>query len=232
MFFAHIVRGPYKLACVRGKPRHHAQLSMEQKEIDKGLTAICGKGFRIGENVHYAPVHVNGRYFNFSPTQRQFLYLLSQNEGNLEKTCNAVGWSREQAEKFFSTRKWREYKERLLATAAVRNGELREFWWEFMHDGAKGYKERYDGVCEMCHQEYHLPPQVAEQYRDDDMNFKFTCGICKTDVKLNYHEEEFKPTREQVQCAVEIGNRVEPKTERVAHTFSDETFVFTTGENA
>jgi hypothetical protein len=202
----------------------------ELKAMAKTLSTDCGKGFLIGNDVYFAPVHVNGKYFHFTPSQTQFLYQLTLHKGDLTAACQMVGWTQEKAVDFFATRKWKEYRERLLATAAVRNGDLREFWWEFMTDGAKGFKERWEGTCSICNQDYKLPPQVAEQYRNDNMDIQFNCKFCQNVVALTYIEEPFKPSREQVQCAVEIGQRVEPKTERVSHSFSDETFIFATGE--
>jgi hypothetical protein len=204
----------------------------ELTEYSQAISTDCGKGFVVGNEVYFAPLHVNGRFFHFKPDQTKFLYLLTKTNGDIEKACTGVAWPREKAEKFFATRKWREYREQLLATAAVRNGDLREFWWEFMFDGARGYTERYVGTCELCKQDYALKPEVIEQYRGDDMVIDFACRICKQPVKLDYQQMPFRPSREQVQCAVEVGNRVEPKTERVAHTFSNETIVFATGEES
>lgn len=186
----------------------------------------CGKGFRIGDTVYMAPVSVGGKYFSFKPEQVRFLYALTKFEGNLEKSCEAVGWAMETAEKFFCTRKWREYREHLVASAVSR--DLKSFWWQFMEDGAKGFQETYKGSCDLCHQEYSLAPQAAETYRDDDMRLKFLCRVCQNAVELTYEQKEFKPTREQVQCAVELGARVEPKREHVSHSFSDETYIFET----
>lgn len=196
----------------------------------QGISTECGKGFAIGGEVYFAPMNVNGRYFHFSVTQTKFLYALTKTKGDVQKAAESVGWTDEQSKRFFTTRKWREYREQILASAGVRNGELRDFWWEFMFDGARGYKEVWEGNCGMCHQEYSLPSQVVEQYRTDDMKMEFSCYICKQPVALEQKKNEFKPTREQVQCAVEIGNRVEPKTERVHHQFSTETYVFAPGD--
>lgn len=101
-----------------------------------------------------------------------------------------------------------------------------------MLDGAKGFQERYNGACELCHQDYHLPPQVAEQYRDDDMILHYACRICLSPVELVYERIPFTPSREQVQCASEIGSRVEPKREHISHSFSEETFSFVTDTEA
>jgi hypothetical protein len=177
-------------------------------------------------------VHLNGRFFSFKPDQTMFLHFLKKYEGSVEKASFAVGWSGEKVAKFFSCRKWREYREMLLAKAATRNGDLVDFWWDFMLDGAKGYTEHWGGSCALCHQEYKLKPAQAELYRDDNMEMKFSCLICKAAVPLEYVQEPFKPSREQVQCASEIGQRVEPKRERVHHTISDETYVFSTGEES
>lgn len=186
----------------------------------------CAKGFRIGNTVYMAPVNVNGRYFSFKPSQICFLYALTKSNGSIESACNAAGWTREKADKFFTTRKWREYREHLIASASTK--DLRSFWWEFMENGAKGFRETYKGACTICHQDYDLPPQVVEFYRNDDMQINFTCRVCTNPIDLAYEREEFKPTREQVQCAAEIGARVEPKREHVSHSFSDETFIFET----
>src|SRR6266571_1381634 len=102
-----------------------------------------------------------------------------------------------------------------------------------MLDGMKGRVEWYEGECSLCHEWYRLKPAVAERYRTDEMKLEMDCGVCRAGVPLVWHEEEFKPSREQVQCASEIGARVEPKTERVAHSFTEEKFTFVTeGEHA
>lgn len=200
------------------------------KEIGKELESECGKGFWIGNQIHFAPIHLNGKFFSFSPEQTMFLHFLKKYEGSIEKASFGVGWTMEKVEKFFSCRKWREYKEMLLAKAATRNGDLVDFWWDFMLDGARGFTEHFAGSCSLCHQDYKLKPAQAELYRDDNMDLKFNCMICKSPVPLEHLKEDFKPSREQVQCASEIGQRVEPKRERVHHSFSEETFVFTSGE--
>jgi len=200
------------------------------REVGKELQTECGKAFWIGGDIHFAPMHLNGHYFSFKPDQTMFLHFLKKYEGSIEKASFAVGWSMEDVGKFFSTRKWRQYKEMLLAKFATRNGDLVDFWWDFMLDGARGYVERYEGACDLCKQDYKLSPAQAAQYQDENLDSKFSCMICKQPVALALTKEEFKPSREQVQCASEIGQRVEPKRERVHHTFSDETYVFSGGE--
>lgn len=200
------------------------------REIGKELQAECGTGFWIGNEMHFPPMLVNGRYFSFKPRQTMFLYLMKKYNGSVEKAATMVGWDKATVDKFFSSRKWRQYRERLLAKAATRNGDLVEEWWNFVVDGMRGYRERYEGVCGLCHEEYSLEPSRVEMYRDDDMKINFECETCKSEVTLQHVQQEFKPSREQVQLSSELGSRVEPKRERVHHTFSEETYVFSPSE--
>lgn len=146
--------------------------------------------------------------------------------------CDAVGWTADQADKFFRCRKWLEYRELLRVRDFIDKGQIKTEWWEFIVDGMRGFKERWVGKCALCHEEYILPPSVAEQYRDDQMKMDFGCRLCKGPVHLEYLKEDFHPSREQVQCAAEAGARVEPKVERKINEFSMDTIAFTEAEVA
>jgi hypothetical protein len=191
------------------------------------MATDCGKGISLNGDYFFAPLVVGGKIFHFSPKQTRFVYLLKKGAGDLALACKEVGWTVEEATKFFSCRKWNEYLELLKAQVCVSKGEIRSEWWDFVTDGMRGFRELWVGACELCHEEYSLAAKLAEQYRDDDMQMKFTCRVCKGPVALTFVKEEFHPNREQVQCAGEIGARVEPKVERKINEFSDETYVWT-----
>jgi hypothetical protein len=205
---------------------------MEMKDMAKDLDANAGvKGLEVGDDLYYAPLVAGGRPFHFKPDQRKFVYLLLKSR-DLKTVCAEVGWSEEKAQRFFRCRKWLEYKELLKVREFVDKGRIKSEWWEFIVDGMRGYKERWMGVCELCHEEYVLPPSIAEQYRDDNMQMVFECRMCKSPVKLEHLKEEFRPSREQVQCAAEAGARVEPKVERKINEFSTDTIAFMEAEVA
>lgn len=196
------------------------------QEVKRGLDQEIGKGFLVGGEYYSPSLRVHGRYFHFRPDQMRFLLALTKTRGDVQAASKAAHWTDERTTKFFSGQKWRQYKEQVLASASVRNGDLRDEWWSFMLNGMKGKVEYYEGTCGLCHQPYKIAPAIAEQYRNDDMKLDMECGLCRSPVALEYREEEFKPSREQVQCASEIGSRVEPKTERISHSFTEETFSF------
>jgi hypothetical protein len=198
----------------------------EQKEQAKELETDTARGLVIGDRTYFAPINADGRPFYFNALQTRFLYFLQKFEGNTQKACKAVEQTPEWAAKFFSTRKWREYRNHLLATSSVRNGSIRNWWWNYAMDGAKGFKEWYEANCPLCNEHHEFSVPEAEMFRNDDMKFEAQCRLCQNPMPIEYKSEEFHPTREQVQFFSEIGARIEPKVERRIHELSDETYVF------
>jgi hypothetical protein len=192
----------------------------------KDLATDSARGLVIGDRTYFAPINQDDKPFYFNQLQTRFLFFLQKFEGKVEKACAAVDQPVEWAGKFFSSRKWRQYRDHLLATASVRNGSMRNWWWQMAIDGAKGYREWYEYECALCHEKAELTPAMASMYQNDDMKFEAQCQLCQTKVDLVYKQEPFKPSREQVQFFSEIGSRIEPKVERRIHELSDETFVF------
>lgn len=190
------------------------------------------RSIRIGDNVLYPPVMVGGRAFQFDAWQNGFLFRLQQYNGDMEKAAHSIGKTVEWAQKFISTRKFREFRNAKLQTMAIRAGNLVDWWWEMGLSGAKGFVEWYQGTCQLCHEENKFTDVEAETFRTDDMAFKAACRVCMQPITLEHHKEDFKPSREQVQFWSEIGQRVSPKIERVQHEFSTETFSFQTEDAA
>lgn len=182
----------------------------------------------IGEVVEYRPLQVGGQAFQFDVMQRRFIYALQKYDGDIEKACNFAQRPMEWAQKFLTSRKFREFRNAHLALTRNPN-ELVGWWWEYGLDGAKGYRECYEASCNLCHEINKYRVSEVEATRDDAMKEHVNCKVCLQPVEAALVREEFKPSREQVQFWAEIGNRVSPKVERMLHSFSDETFVFQTG---
>lgn len=199
----------------------------DQKQL-LALAAGDARAIRIGDTVLYAPVMVGGKAFQFDPWQNGFLYHLQASHGDLEVACRAIGKSLDWAQKFMTTRKFREFRSAKLANAAVSNGALFEEWRETGIAGMRGYRQWWTGACALCHEENVYNEVELESFRQDDMTLHATCKVCFQPVLSEYHKEEFKPSREQVQFWSELGARVSPKIERISHEFSSETFQFQT----
>lgn len=180
----------------------------------------------IGNEVMFAPLQVGGKAYHFNALQTRFLYALQKHNGDIGSACNFVCQPIEWATKFLSSRKFREFRNSKLAALSVRNGDLLEWWWEYGMDGAKGFRECYEGFCLLCKQKNFYQPTEVEMTRDDNMDLHVACKVCLQPVEAEKKREEFKPSREQVQFWSELGNRLSPKIERVNHTFTSETFVF------
>jgi hypothetical protein len=198
-------------------------LTPDDKQLAK---ALSDDAIFIGDRVEYPPLVVGEKSFHFDAFQIRFLAALEQYRGDLVMACNAVGKDLDWANAFLSCRKFNAFKKKKLALSAARNGSLADFWWSEVLDGAKGYKEWYDGPCELCHEPNVFSVAEAEMVRQDDMSFKAACKVCVQPVALIYHREKYSPTREQVQCLQMIGDRKVPKIERVHHEFSTETYSF------
>lgn len=201
---------------------------MEQEEIAKQL-AIPAKALVVGNDVFFPPWKVSGQDFHFNYDQTRFMYFLQENHGDIDRACRLIGKPIDWATKFIASRKFREFRNAKIAEASVRNG-LGEWWWEYGVDGAKGYRECYEAHCSLCKGKSLYRVTEAEMTRDDEMGLHFKCKTCLQDVDAEYKREDVKPTREQVQFWSELGNRLAPKIERVQHSFTDENFVFTSGE--
>lgn len=192
-------------------------------EIMDGQKAIV-----VGDSVTYAPLSIGGRSFHFDSLQIRFLYALQKHKGNLGKACDFVGKSLEWANKFISSRKFKEFRNCKLASMSALNGDLISEWWQFGVDGMRGYKEWYEGNCSICNECNIFTMAEAEMFREDDMTFSAQCKVCMQPIGITHQKEPFKPTREQVQFWDGIGNRKVPKIERVQHEFSNEKMVFIT----
>lgn len=201
-------------------------------KMDRDLAKeIAGedKALIIGDVIMYPPMVVGDKSFHFNALQVRFLSAVQRYKGDLEKACQEVVQPTEWARKFIGSRKFRAFRNAKLAAASARNGDLADWWWETGLAGAKGVREWYEGQCSSCHEDNVFTTAEAEMMRDDDMKIKATCKICFQDIQVERKEEEFKPSREQVQFWSELGNRLAPKIERVQHQFSEEKFVFVEG---
>jgi hypothetical protein len=198
-------------------------VNQRAKEENRALRAYLEEvPFVIGEKTFY-----------FSLQPRTFIVALQTYGGDIDKACRAAGTTLEWAKKFFSTRKFREFRNAKLRALAQRSGNLVEWWWEMGLSGARGYIEWYEGSCEICHEVNKFTTTEADSFKDDNMQIKATCKVCLQPIQAVEHKkEEFKPSREQVQFWSEIGNRVSPKIERISHEFSSENFVFQTEDQS
>lgn len=185
----------------------------------------------LREQLSQEPFVVGDKLFLFDLSQRTFIAALQKHEGDVERACVAAGKPIEWAQKFFSTRKFREFRNARLRAMAQRAGGLVDWWWEMGLAGARGFVEWWEGKCELCHEENKFTTTEIELFRQDDMSVKATCKCCMQPLVVEIHREAYKPSREQVQCWSEIGNRVSPKIERIQHEFSDEQFVFKTDDD-
>lgn len=178
------------------------------------------------------PFTIGEKTFYFDLVQRTFIVALQTYNGDIEKACRSAGKPLDWAQKFFSTRKFREFRNAKLRAMAQRAGNLVDWWWEMGLSGAKGFVEWYEGNCAICHEQNRFTTTEAEAFRDDAMQFKAQCKVCLQALeKIDYKSEEFKPSREQVQFWSEVGARVAPKIERISHEFSSDNFVFQTEES-
>lgn len=200
---------------------------MSQVEANEVISDY-GRGLRVGSEVILAPLVVGDRSFHFNDDQTRFLYHLQKFGGDLEKSCSACMQTMEWANKFIKSRKFREFRNALLALKSARSGELVDWWWDFGKRGASGINAYYTSECGHCTQKNVYSTTELEMTRDDDMVLHPLCKVCMQPVEAELHEDQFKPTREQVQFWQELGNRLAPKVERVQHTFTDERFVFET----
>lgn len=194
------------------------------------LSAGDARAIRIGESVLYPPVMVGAKAYQFDAWQNAFLYALQKNGGDMEAACGTVGKSLEWAERFVSTRKFREFRNAKLTHAAISNGALFEEWRETGIAGMRGYREWWEGGCGLCHEENTYSTTEIESFRRDDMKLEPQCKVCFQKIEVELKREDFKPSREQVQFWAELGARVSPKIERIQHEFSSETFTFKTEE--
>jgi len=202
-------------------------VSRDLIEIRKSLDRESGiKGWFVNGKYLMPSVRVAGQYVSFREDQLRFMHKLTQNPSDIAAAEKAAGWEKGHSQKFFKTERWARYVEKIMALQSVQNGDIKSEWWGFMLDGMQGKKERYLGQCAACQKKYDLHAAVAESYRTDAGDLEMACRQCGGAVALERKEEIFKPSREQVACAVEVGARVEPKAERIHHSFSEEKFSF------
>lgn len=195
----------------------------DDKDLAKSLSPDA---IIIGDRVEYPPLVVGEKSFHFDAYQIRFIAALTEFRGDLEKSCNYVGKNLDWAQAFIVSRKFMAFKKKKLALAGAKNGNLADWWWSEVLDGARGYKEWYVGPCEVCTEQNIFSVTEAEMVRQDDMTFRATCKICSQSVPLTYEKVPFSPSREMVQCLQMIGDRKVPKIERVHHEFSNETIQF------
>lgn len=201
---------------------------LDQNDKQMANEIMGQKAIIIGNTVSYAPLSVGGKAYSFDAAQVRFLYALQKYQGNIETACNFVGRSMEWADKFITSRKFKEFRNAKLASMSAMNGDLVEWWWQFGMDGARGYKEWYEGICQICDECNVFTTAEASTFQDDSMKFNASCRICMQPISIEYKKEDFKPSREQVQFWSELGNRKVPKIERIQHEFSDTRMEFVT----
>lgn len=201
-------------------------MDQENKRMVHALQDDSAHALIIGDEVIYPPLQVGGKPFHFNALQNRFLYALQKFNGNISRACDFINQPEEWATKFIASRKFREFRNAKIASMAVRNGDFVDWWWEYGMDGARGFRECYEGTCHLCHENNLFKPSEAEMTRADDMSLHVVCKVCLQPLEVVYRKEEFKPSREMVQFWSEIGNRVSPKIERVQHEFSSEKFIF------
>lgn len=205
----------------------HSFVTNDDKDLAQSLSPDA---IVIGDRVEYPPLVVGDKSFHFDAFQIRFIAALAEYKGNLEKSCNFVGKNLDWANAFLASRKFNAFKKKKLALAGAKNGNMADWWWSEVIDGARGYKEWYDGPCSVCTEQNVFSVTEAEMVRQDDLTFKATCKLCLQPVSLTYSKAPYSPTREMVQCLQMIGDRKVPKIERVHHEFSNETISFQCAE--
>lgn len=201
----------------------------EKKQL-LALAAGDSRAIRIGDTVLYPPIMVGGRAFQFDAWQNGFLFALQKFNGDIQKASEFVGRDVAWGERFISTRKFREFRNAKIQAMSIKAGDVVDWWWEMGLSGAKGMIEWYEGSCDLCHEDNRFTTVEAEGFRKDDMSLAAVCKICLQPITIQFKQEAFRPSREQVQFWSEIGARVSPKIERIHHEFSKENFVFQTEE--
>lgn len=207
-------------------------MDSELKSMVSALEDSANKALIVGNEVLFPPWELGGKVFHFNAIQTRFMYSLQTNGGDVEKAAIGCGKEVAWAQRFLASKKFKEFRNAKLASMAVRNGDLMEWWWKMGLDGAKGKIEWYEGVCHLCHAKNEYSVAEMEMTRNDDMKLCPSCKVCLQPVEAELKSEMFKPSREQVQFWSELGNRLSPKIERVQHQFSSENFSFVTGDAA
>jgi hypothetical protein len=179
----------------------------------------------IGGEVKTVGLAVAGKLFVFTPHQMQFLLNL-QKLKSVHAAAMSISKDEAWAQKFLSSRKFKNYIGNKLQEYSVKSGMTIEWWHQFGKQIADGYKETYKVNCPYCKYEGQMTEYEVEAYRNDDMDLELPCPACLTPATYELKREEFKPSREQVEAWKELGSRLIPKIERIHHQFENAEIVF------
>lgn len=179
----------------------------------------------LGNLVFYPALFAGDKPFVFSPIQNSFLQSL-QKLKNLHAAALNVGKDDEWAETFIKSRKFVKFRNAVLQATSLRNGVTLDWWYEFGHDVAQGYRQSWQGDCKKCNQSSEWTMYELESLRDDDLMIRASCPFCFEPIEIKEQRDKFEPTREQVVVWQEFGNRLIPKIERVHHQFEKSEIVF------
>jgi hypothetical protein len=185
----------------------------------------------IGNQVFVQALSASGRMFVFTRKQIQFLWAL-QKMKNVDAAAISINEEPDWATRFMASRKFKDYVVHKMEEMSVRNGLTVEWWYQFGKTLTEGKEVWYEGECEHCHESVKMLPYEAESCRDDDGSFNPLCRKCSAPLTLTEKEEEFKPTREQVEGWKELGSRLIPKIERVHHQFENVEIEFQSTEES
>lgn len=181
---------------------------------DNSLTLTIG-----GEEKAVA-LSVCGKLFVFSPLQNNFLLNL-QKLKNLHAASLSVGKDEEWGKKFIKSRKFVEYINAKLKEYSVRCGLTAEYLVHWGKEAMEGKREWYEGECKTCEYKNTYNTYEYAQGQDDDLEARMECKRCYAPTEVEYKEEPFKPTREQMEAYKELKATIIPKVERTHHTYEN-----------
>lgn len=190
------------------------------------------KALVIGDQIIFPPMQVGEKAFHFNHVQIGFLYGMQKHRGDIEKAAMSVNKPFEWGQKFIASRKFKAFRNAKLAAMSVQNGDLVNWWWKYGLDGAKGYREWYEGICHLCHEKNEFDVSEIEMCRTDEMTLDVKCKVCLQPMEVEQKKEVLGRSREQVQFWSELGNRLAPKIERIHHEFTSEKFSFVSDDAA
>ena len=185
---------------------------------------------KLGNEIYPRAFYASGKAYVFSQPQLVFLSTLEKTH-DLQASAHQAKWDLEQAKRFLSSRKFRSFRNGKMHEFSIRQGVTVEWWYEFGKNLTEGKRTFFEGECTICKTKHEFNEYEVESSKDDNLEVHMQCPNCLQEIIVNQREEEFFPSREQVEGWKEFGSRLIPKVERVQHEFSDENFKFVSEED-
>jgi hypothetical protein len=182
----------------------------------------------IGGETKAVAHSVNGKLFVFQPVQNTFLLNL-QKMRNVCAAALATGKDEEWGHKFLHSKKFNQFLAEKLQEYSVKCGMTAEYLIQWGKDAMEGKRVWYEGACSCGYVSTFNAYEFAAG-QDDECESQMACRRCFLPLSVTYNQEEFKPTREQMEAYKELKSTVIPKIERVHHTFTNEEIVFASEE--